>query len=366
VKALGLVLILLAAAACPKGSDNKKITEPGVKSGDAQRSPTTDNAGSAAIVLPPAPPVPQPPAGLPPLPAGAAAISPEAVALGELLFFDARIASDGKTSCASCHDPAHGYAGGTDKTSAGQLNLRRTPSLVNLAWAKELGWDGRYASFDELLTAHLKGQLAAEGALQATLELPVYRAHLARMNAPAEAAQAAQAAQAAKTALEAFVLTRYEGDAPWDRIEPTSRVPARDKHGGQVDPVVAGYLVFTGKGQCAVCHTPPLYTDFGYHHVTTSAVDDDGRGKIDPTKHGAFRTPSLRGAAARIAFFHDGTQKSLDQVVDWYLAAGHASDPQLDPAIHNIHLSPAERSDLLQFLRALTSTGPVPPKPILP
>jgi cytochrome c peroxidase len=268
------------------------------------------------------------------------------------LFFDARLGSDGKTSCATCHDPAHGYAGKNDMTAAGKPNLRRTPALVNLAWAKDLGWDGRYHSLDEQLPAHIRGQLGddLEPALKRLAELPLYKAHLARVGGtPAEAAL---------HALAAYVLTRYDGDSPWDRLEPTMRMP---KPGAPVDPIVAGYVVFTGKAQCAVCHTPPLYTDSGYHKVEVGTFADDGRGKVDPTQAGAFRTPTLRGAANRVAFFHSGAKTTLDEVVDYYLADHGAAALE----VKKIALSPAERTSLLAFLRALS--GPtVTTKPVLP
>jgi cytochrome c peroxidase len=70
-------------------------------------------------------------------------VTAEAVALGELLFWDTRLSIDNKLACATCHDPAHGYAGAKrQNTATGKPNLRRAPTLVNLAWHKELGWDG--------------------------------------------------------------------------------------------------------------------------------------------------------------------------------------------------------------------------------
>ena len=359
-------LLVLVLAGCPKGSDHKRPIDPPPKGDAASRLLPIDDA-AAAVVLPAAPPVPAVPAGLPPLPdsAALAVVTPEAVALGELLFFEPRLASDRKTTCAGCHDPAHGYSGGIDTTAAGQPNLRRTPALVNLAWVHELGWDGRYRSLDELLPAHIRGQLGGEPDLHAIEDNATYRAHLARVGgAPRDAAV---------HALEAYVLTRYAGGAPWDELEPSAHKP---RASGAVDPVVAGYLAFTGKGQCAICHSPPLYTDAAYHAVTGAISPDEGRAKVDPAKRAAFRTPTLRGAAARIAFFHDGSATTLEQAVDMHLpgsmfAPGHGSggvfDPALlDPALRRIALTAADRANVLAFVRALTSTAPAPAKPVLP
>lgn len=335
-----LVAVTIALAGCPHRADHKTPRK------DAGAVAAIDDATPTPTVLPPAPPVPHEATGLPALPSSAAldAITPDQLALGELLFWDGRLATDGKTACATCHDPAHGYAGGVaiDKTAAGEPNRRHSPTLANLAWAREYAWDGRFTSLDELMAAHVKGQLGQDldAGMAKVAALPVYAAHLARVGG--------MAGDAALHALEAFVLTRYEGDSPWDRLEPS----ARTAKSGTADPVVAGYLVFTGKGQCAVCHTPPLYTDFGYHVIDAQSADE-GRGKIDPNQHGAMRTPTLRGAAARSLFFHDGRFQTLDQAID-------AHPPT------KVALTADERVHLLAFVRALTADRPPPSKPVLP
>ena len=333
--------LLVVLAGCPRHDHRKTIepTPPAKKDARAAVPPPGDAAGSAAIALPPAPPLPEVPLGLPPPPQNPA-ITPEAVALGELLFREPRLASDGKTTCATCHDPAHGYSGtGRQNTAAGQPNLRRAPALVDVAWKHELAWDGRYPSLAEQLQAHVKGQLGRElGEAAAALDAdPLYHAHFARTGGPSSA----------MAALEAYVLTRYAGGAPWDHVERAPGVPAELR---------AGYELFTGKAQCAVCHTPPLYTDLGYHRLGLIALPDEGRGRVDPTKAGAFATPTLRDAALRSSFFHDGSAPTLDAAIDWHLAGGtgQGADPSIVD-LKPVKLTPAERAALGAFVRALTT-----------
>jgi cytochrome c peroxidase len=309
---------------------------------------------SAPVTLPPAPPVPLPVIGLPALPASAAldAITPDRVALGELLFFDARLASDGKTSCATCHDPSTDFAGAIGKTAGGEANLRRTPSLANLAWRREYAWDGRFDALDDFMHAHVKGQLGNElaPAMAKLAAIPAYAAHLERL-------AAATPGEAGLAALEAYALTRYEGDSPWDRFE---RAERGDVHRYDSDPNAAGYAVFTSR--CGVCHTPPLYTDEGYHAIV-AAGGDAGRGTIDPKLPGAFATPSLRGAARRIAFLHDGRATTLEAALDAHFGgSGSASN---DPALAK-PLSAAERDHVLALVRALSSADSPTVKPTLP
>ena len=359
-----LVLVALLAG-CPKSGD-KRPTDPTPKR-DADSShmlAPLEDAGAGVVQLPAAPAVPRPPAGLPPLPdrPEIAEITPELVALGELLFHDARLSSTGTVSCATCHDPATGYAGGMQATVDGKPNLRRTPTLINLPWAGQLGWDGRYAAPDNILVSHVRGQLGGDlkDALDAIASLPLYRAHFVRVSPP-EDKSAPLIFDRGLTALGAYVLTRYAGDAPWDRLEATARVP---KPGVTPDPIVAGYLVFAGKAQCAQCHVPPLYTDQGFHTVAPNPSGDPGRGLVDKASTGKFRTPTLRGAALRASFFHGGTAKSLEEVVDYYIAA--ARTPGLDPILAKVRLTARERDHLLLFVRALSATVPAPAKPALP
>jgi cytochrome c peroxidase len=317
----------------------------GGKKGDKPPPATKDALAVAAdaFVLPPAPPLPEIPRGLPKRDVDPS-ITPEAVALGELLFWDTRLSLTNTLACSSCHVAAQGFAGEKQQqNSAGKLNLRRAPALVNLAWEKSLGWDGRYASLRDLLAAHLRGQLGDDLAAAVTriTDVPGYRAYFTRMGGP-------PSADAAMTALSAYVLTRYAGDAPWDRVEGTPNVP-RD--------LKSGYTLFTGKAQCSVCHTPPLYTDHAYHRLGVIKTADEGRGKIDPAQAGAFRTPTLRGALLRRTFFHDGSVATLDDAVDWHLAGGtgQGADPSIVD-LKKVTLTPQERADLGAFVDALSDT----------
>jgi cytochrome c peroxidase len=364
-----MAAVVLLAAACGRKDSGDRPAEVGAKHDAAARptDPPPPPADAPALVaLPPAPPLPTVPAGLPPLPdAVTSSVTPEAVALGELLFFDPRLAADGRTACSTCHDPAHDYAGRIDATVASERNARRTPALANLAWHKRFGWDGRYATLADLLPVHVRGQQGNElaDAIGRLADIPAYRAHLARVGGT-------PAGDAAVAALAAFALTRYDGDSPWDRVEDAARRP---QPGATVDDVTAGYLLFVGKARCGACHTPPLYTDLGYHRVRPGTAFDAGRGKVEPGKRGAFATPTLRGAANRTTLFHDAAAHDLDAAVALYVAAGSAAagsagsdEPPLDDAIAGIQLAPREVAQLVAFLRALSAPPAPAPHPVLP
>ncbi len=342
-------LALIALCACGGGGGGKK---------DKDDAAVVAGDGSTTIKLPPAPPVPAIPAGLPKIDLPAS-VTPEAVVLGELLFWDTRLSVDNKTSCATCHIPDNGYAGyARQNTAANKPNLRRAPTLVNLAWQREFGWDGRYSSLADHVRAHIQGQhgIDLDAAVARIADVAGYRAHFTRLGADATADTAIRA-------LSAFVLTRFAGDATWDKLERSPDVPADLK---------AGYQLFTSRAQCSVCHTPPLYTDLAYHRIGLIASPDEGRGRVDDSHKGAFKTPTLRGIAKREGpFFHDGSAKTLDDAIDWHLAGGigQKADPAIvDPPIKKLVLTTAERKQLGAFVDALSDARnlPHPAKPTLP
>jgi cytochrome c peroxidase len=141
-----------------------------------------------------------------------------------------------------------------------------------------------------------------------------------------------------------------------------------------------GLTVFVGKGKCATCHfvplfngvTPPAFIEAepevigAPSRATTSAgaLDADvGRYAIDRIElhRHAFKTPTLRNVALTAPYMHNGAYRTLEQVVDFYdRGGGHGIGIVLDNQTlptARLRLTPAERRDLVSFLRALTDTA---------
>ena len=125
------------------------------------------------------------------------------------------------------------------------------------------------------------------------------------------------------------------------------------------------------KGNCTACHPVGLFTDNQFHNIGVG-VDDQGEltdvGRYEVSKNeadrGAFKTPSLRNIALTAPYMHDGSLKTLKEVVDFYIGGGN-SNPHLDPQLKV--LTPTTETgavnwsgaDLEAFLEALT--GEIPP-----
>lgn len=275
------------------------------------------------------------------------------VALGKLLYFDKRISADGTVSCATCHDPAKGW---TDRAPVstgirGQKGGRSAPTVLNAAYMELQFWDGRAKSLEE----------QAKGPIQNPIEMGSTHAEtvkrIARVKGYAPLFKAAfgdekvDIDRVAK-AIASFERTILTGNSPYDRWR------AGDK-AAMSEAAVRGSAVFSSaaKGNCAICHDGFNFSDSDFHNlgVGMKAKDPD-LGRFAVTKaekdRGAFRTPTLRNLADTAPYMHDGSEKSLEDVVKFY-AKGGEKNPWLDGRIHPLTLTPAEVSDLVAFLGAL-------------
>lgn len=329
--------------------------------------------------------------GLPPVPIPTAnPQTPEKIALGKALFNDRRLSADGTISCASCHQPQKAFADGLAlaKGIGGRIGTRNTPSLLNAAYLSSQFWDGRRFSLEEqakdpFVNPREHG-LASHIQMLRTIKLDSrYPGDFERaFGVRADHVTTDHVAQA----IAAFVSTLIAGDSPFDRY----------LYGGHrnalSEPARRGLELFRGRAQCATCHVikpdHALFTDNGFHslgvgypkiesrlaevvlratrareHSLDQAVLGDkdiaelGRFMVtfNPVDIGRFRTPSLRNVALTAPYMHDGSVPSLQEAVEReiYYRGFEAGRPLI--------LTPQEKSDLLEFLKSLTSDGR--PKP---
>ena len=122
-------------------------------------------------------------------------------------------------------------------------------------------------------------------------------------------------------------------------------------------------LFYGSKGSCTACHVGPNLSDELYHNLGVgmeAAEPDLGRYSVtmDEKDRGAFKTPTVRNVTLTAPYMHDGSLKTLDEVVEWYDKGGHPN-PQLDPKIKKLNLTDQEQADLVAFMKACESEFPV-------
>lgn len=266
----------------------------------------------------------------------------EKIALGKQLFWDKRWSRNGTVACVSCHDPSHAWADPRQFSARfdGKPTPRHSPTLVNRLFSVEQQWAGTRASLED----------QAVKASDQTPELLVknlgaIRGYQEQFRRVFDTDLTPDGVAKAIAAYERMILS---GNAPYDRYragEAAALSPAATR----------GMAVFSGKARCATCHAGFNFTDEGFHNIGVGMDADLGRftvTKVEAHK-GAFKTPTLRDVAQRPPYMHDGTLKTLADVVAFYDRGG-TPNPWLAVTIQPLNLTAAEQQDLIAFLEALT------------
>ena len=274
----------------------------------------------------------------------------ERVELGRLLFHDPELSADRTVSCSSCHRPEHSFADDISVSPGvyGRIGHRNAPSLLNVAYARHLTWDGRSTTLEEQVLKPIQDPVEMDLSLD---EL------VARLQARADYRSAFQrafdepvSADGVARALSAFLRALRSGDAPVDRFQ------AGDSEA--LSPLARqGSQIFVGKARCSICHAGATLNDGKFHNTGVSAragSEDQGRyartGQARDQR--AFRTASLRNVDRTAPYMHDGSFATLEEVVEFYNDGG-GPDSQRDTDIRPLRLSADEKTALAAFLRSL-------------
>jgi cytochrome c peroxidase len=284
-------------------------------------------------------------------------LTAEKVELGKQLYFDPRLSADNTVSCASCHDPKKGWSNDAAVATGigGQKGGRSAPTIINSGYQYFQFWDGR--------AKYVEGQ--ALGPIQNPIEMNMPLENLVeklnKIEGYREQFQKVFGTDVTEEniakAIGAFERTVLSGNAPYDRYK------AGDE-GALSESAKRGMVVFFNKAQCVGCHAGPNFTDGGFHNVGVSIDRDDpdiGRQAISGLlgDRGSFKTPTLREIARTAPYMHDGSLKTLEDVVEHYNKGG-VKNPQLDEAIFPLNLNEQQKTDLINFLKEGLSSPDYP------
>jgi cytochrome c peroxidase len=284
----------------------------------------------------------------------------EKAVLGKMLFFDTRLSRDRNLSCASCHNPSFGWEVPFAKAigAGGKPLGRHAPTALNQAWSKNLFWDGRAPTLEAQakgpIEAGVEMDLPMATAVTRLKEVEGYRQAFAKAF-PNEGITEASVLKAIAT----FERTIVTGDTPFDRW-------LRGDAKALSDSARRGFEIFTGKGNCAACHSGWNFTDDKFHDIGLPTPD---KGRIEISKNAAdlhaFKTPGLREIAARAPYMHHGEVATLEAVVAHYMTGGEKR-PSLSPLMKPVKLDAQEQQDLVAFMRSLSSPQATMAMPNLP
>lgn len=365
--------------------------------------------------------------------------------LGKQLYFSGILSSDGTVSCSSCHDPKRGY---TDQSpvSTGIGGLKggmSAPTVFNSAYNLLQFWDGRALSLEHQAQGPVMNPVemfSGEGHAwnSAVLRVRKQDKYVEQFRAVFGTDPTRDGIAKAIAAYERTVLS---GNSIHDRADLAMRLRVEDEGTGKYEikakdyqtvlteafdakdePALTalglnaakdrqkiaeaaksinnGRALFFGKARCNSCHVGDNFTDNQFHNLGVGVQDGQlpanalGRFAVLPTGHknfdliGAFKTPTLRHLLGTAPYMHNGSERTLEEVVDFYDRGGNANEfldvkmrdyeaekayllsqqndtPYKGPEVKlfgkdqkpivplKLDLKPEEKRDLVMFLRAL-------------
>jgi len=316
------------------------------------------------------------------------------IALGRKLFFDRRLSLNDTFSCAMCHVPEQGFANNELSMAVGiegRSVRRNTPTLYNVAYATRLFHDGREDSLEQQIWGPLlaKNEMANPSVgyvINKVRAIPEYKG----MFEKAFDGEGVNMNTLSK-AFADYQRALVSADSPFDRWYFGKQEKAMSEKAKR------GFKLFTGKANCSSCHTIDkdyaLFTDNQMHNtgtgynesmgvrpaketvflapgvsveVDTAIIDsvgektpaDTGLYEItqNPNDRWKYKTPSLRNITLTTPYMHNGSLRSLEDVVNFYNQGGVKNSLQ-DPRIKSLNLDDSEKNNLVSFLKSLTGSN---------
>jgi len=281
--------------------------------------------------------------------------TPAKAELGRLLYFEKRISADGTLSCATCHHPSMAF---TDQAAVstgvkGQKGGVSAPTVINRAYGAIQFWDGRAASLEAQAVGPMANPIEMGNnhpAVVSTLKkIPGYRSRFKEVFGTEDFTLDHVA-----MAIATFERTVLSGNSPYDKYKLGNKTAMSASQ-------IRGMDVFFNKAKCDQCHEGASFTLNSFHNLGVGQKKPEPEpGRFAVTKKaedfGAFKTPTLREIEHTFPYMHDGSLKTLEEVVEYYDKGG-IPNKNLDERIKKLNLTAQDKTDLVAFMKALSGTG---------
>lgn len=281
------------------------------------------------------------------------------IELGKQLYFDPRLSEDKTVSCATCHDPKQGWSNGAAVATGvrGQQGGRSAPTIINAAHLNAGSprfskvpqfWDGRADGLEGQALGPIQNpiemNMKMDLAIERLEEIEGYKKQFQ------EVFGTGVTEDGIAKAIASFERTILSGGAPIDKFM------AGDKS-AMSEAAQRGWAVFSNgaKGNCTACHPYPNFADGAYHNLGVGwDKEKPDLGRYEITKlagdKGRFKTPTLREIHRTAPYMHDGSEATLEEVVELYVKGGKPN-PYLDEELNPLTLTDEEKRDLVTFMK---------------
>ena len=272
--------------------------------------------------------------------------------LGEKLFFEKLLSRDSSISCASCHNPSYAFTDGLQKARGikNRKVSRNTPTLTNIAYNTSFLRDGVNPSLEAqvIVPIHEKNEfdfhilLVAERLKKKKEYVALFEKAFGEIPSP----------KLISNAIATYERTLISGNSRYDKFmfhKDSSALSNKE---------IRGMRLFD-KLNCISCHSGFNFTN---GEVVNNGLyenyDDLGKMRVtlDPKDRGSFKVPTLRNIALTSPYMHDGSLKTLEEVINHY-AKGGENNENKDKRVVPFKLNDEEKLELMAFLQSLTDSS---------
>jgi cytochrome c peroxidase len=285
--------------------------------------------------------------------------NPYLIELGKKIFFDTRFSSDSRMSCGTCHLPEKAFSN-NDTTAIGNDKKplhRKTMTLYHIADDTLFFWDGRGTSLEQQVSDALQNPKEMDFSFERAISIMEQDTEYQKLFSDLK--------QIPTQATISFAVVTYEKS-----IKPP-KTRFDDWLMGDLNALteqeLQGFDIFNTKADCVACHIGNTFKD-GIRNDIGLPDKDLGYGAITKNKNDfhMFKTPTLRGISLHAPYMHNGSLKTLEEVIDHYnMQEFKRGDTDIPPpeeqgdviAFHNftqpLNLTKSEKKALIAFLKTL-------------
>ncbi len=292
--------------------------------------------------------------------------TPERVRLGRWLFYDTRLSADGTISCASCHQPECAFSERKPVSTGihGLRGTRKAPPIINLAWTlyPHFFWDGRADSLEDQALGPVVNEVEMgnthRGMIRTLRRIEGYAPYFKEAFGSPRITK-----ERVAHAIADYERTLMSGNSFYDRWQ-AERFEDDFEDTPETRKLEKAHDLFFGKAACSRCHLGQNFTDSDFWNLgvgydpKTKTFDDIGRYKVSGKLYdkGAFKTPTLREVTKHPPYMHDGSHKTLREVIEFYNQGG-IPNPHQTGRIFPLKLTDEEIDLLVFFLESLEGEG---------
>jgi cytochrome c peroxidase len=270
------------------------------------------------------------------------------VILGRKLFFDKRLSIDETISCNTCHKPRLAFADNVAVTPGveGRIGTRNAPTLTNV------GFNPRYLFDGFLETLEKQAIVPIEEHAEMAFNIVEVAKRLSQDPVYQKMAQKAYRREmdpfVITRALSTFQRTLISSESPYDLSLRMKYVLGASEERGR--------KLFFKQLHCTKCHNGFNFTDFSTQNNGLYEVyADSGRMRVSKLEsdRDRFKVPTLRNIGLTAPYMHDGSLKTLEEVIRHYESGGKANKNKSQHLLP-FQLTNEERQSLIDFLNTLT------------